>query len=481
MRITELKAFENLSKDTHLVIYGASSGGQKVAETLKSFDVKVDYFVDGNEKTWGTTVLGKKVYAPEHVASDECRIVIASDAHFTEIRNGLEKFGKKNACIFREDIIFPFVKEIAKDFEKAKIKVNSKKSVFIEFLEGYQRGGVEQWSYMVAKGLQNKGLHTKLLARYIENTPLDWNDILVTDFSGEYIDYKKCVKELVEYIGNHLPCTLIVNKQQQLLYAGYISKQLYPNQVNIISVIHSDLEINYIRQQYFEEVIDKFICVSKKIQSTLFENYNISKEKIYYMGSPVVLEMDDTPRTYTVDREKPIRIAYGARLEKVQKRADLLIVLIKELEKRKVNYYFEIAGTGTCYPLIKQFIDEEGLSKKVRMVGNLEHKDMGDFWKRADIFVNVSESEGTPISMLEAMSCGAVPFVFDISGSRDFVEDEKNGFVFFVGRCDVMADTIADLEKFREKLVLIGQMSMKTAREKCNYDDYLDGLIKLVN
>lgn len=473
MRITELKAFENLPQDTHLVIYGASGGGQKVAETLKSFGVEIDYFVDGNEKTWGTTVLGKNVYAPEYVASDECRIIIASDAHFTEIRDGLEKFGKKNACIFREDVMFPLVKEMVTDFEVSEANINIEKSVFIEFLEGYQRGGVEQWSYMVAKGLKNKGIPAKLLARYVENTPADWNDILVTDFSGEYIDYKKCVKELVEYIGNHLPCTLIVNKQQQLLYAGYIAKQLFPDQVKIISVIHSDLDINYIRQQYFDEVINKFVCVSKKIQSTLFENYNISKEKLYYKESPVVLEMDDTPRTYTIDSEKPIRIAYGARLEKVQKRADLLIDLIKELEKRNVHCDFEIAGTGTCYPVIKQFIEEEGLSEKVRMIGNLEHKDMGSFWKKADIFVNVSESEGVGLSMLEAMMMGCLVINTDVAGAREFIT-EKNGYVVSIGDMSTLAERIAFIDEHREHIPMMGQESVKIASERCDLGDYIN-------
>lgn len=50
---------------------------------------------------------------------------------------------------------------------------------------------------------------------------------------------------------------------------------------------------------------------------------------------------------------------------------------------------------------------------------------MDAFWKGQDVFVNVSEYEGTSLSMLEAMGYGCVPVVTDVSGAREFIAQEK--------------------------------------------------------
>ena len=69
-------------------------------------------------------------------------------------------------------------------------------------------------------------------------------------------------------------------------------------------------------------------------------------------------------RVYSTYMDK-IQIGYAGRLEIMQKRADLLIELVKQLELKKVPYIFHIAGTGIYFNEIKQYIKENKLEEKI--------------------------------------------------------------------------------------------------------------------
>lgn len=484
-----MNCVEEIDSMTDLVIYGASSGGQKVAQMFRSFGIEIDYFVDSNEKIWGTYVLDRMIYSPDHLIGKQCKILIASDAGNTAIKDKLKNLGVDNSCILREQVIFPIVKEMLVELKQSlnkkkdyKSQNNRQNNVFIELLEGYQLGGVENWSYMIANGLKEREFKVEILAKKVPVNPSEWEEALNDKFSGDYIDFKQCIKELVDYIADRLPCTIILNKQQQLFYAGYLLKQLYPNQVKIISVTHSDLDAIYERQSYLGCSIDKFMCVSKKIMVEMNTRYDVEIDKLFYKESPVLLKEYEkhNERMYTTDINQQVKIAYGARLERVQKRADLLIPLIQELELRKVNYTLDIAGIGSCYSMINDFILQNNLSDKIHMMGYIEHCDMYKFWNKADIFINLSESEGVGISMLEAMKCGTVPIEFDISGSDEFIENGVNGYIIPCLDYKIMAEKIAYLSQNRELLVEMGLKSKDIIEAKCGYADYIGYLINII-
>ena len=48
---------------------------------------------------------------------------------------------------------------------------------------------------------------------------------------------------------------------------------------------------------------------------------------------------------------------------------------------------------------------------------------------QADIYVSIAESDGVSLSLLEAMSLGAVPVVSDIAANTDWIRDGRGGVV----------------------------------------------------
>ena len=86
--------------------------------------------------------------------------------------------------------------------------------------------------------------------------------------------------------------------------------------------------------------------------------------------------------------------------------------------------------------------------------------------------------------MLEAMECGAVPVVTNVSGTSDVVCDGLTGFKVDFEEAETMIEMIADkidfLAKHSEKRQQMSQEAVKVVREKCDlnrYIDYMEGLL----
>lgn len=78
---------------------------------------------------------------------------------------------------------------------------------------------------------------------------------------------------------------------------------------------------------------------------------------------------------------------------------------------------------------LEQLIDDAGLRQSVRIVGMLPYERMPDLYRLAPVSVSVPFTDGTPMSVLEAMACGSVPVVSDLPSLREWVRHGWNGYL----------------------------------------------------
>ncbi len=84
-----------------------------------------------------------------------------------------------------------------------------------------------------------------------------------------------------------------------------------------------------------------------------------------------------------------------------------------------------IAGGGPEEAALRKAVGESGMSDHVTMTGEISNA--LDYYRAADFFVLSSKSEGMSNALLEAMACGLVPIVTDVSGTESVV-DGRTGF-----------------------------------------------------
>lgn len=453
-------------KRENIVIFGASGGGIKVAKTLKNLGVDFCYFVDNDSLKWGTKIEGKDVKCPKSLLTNNARIIIASN-YQNEIEGQLSEMGIIDRLLLKEEIIL----------EKFKIKVkntnyskNKEKNVIVELADaGICLGGIETWALMVTRSLLKKDRKVTLLTKEKEqDIPKDLEKYTKI-INYDYERYKESIQETIDFLIDMLPCTVISNWQSQVMIAAIMVKKMYPKQMKIISVIHSDNIVLYRRQKYLEQYTDFVFCVSKKIRYIFEHDFHISANKLIYKESPVKNIIYN--KEYTINKTLPIKIGYAGRISKHQKRADLLLNVIKILNEKNVNFTIEIAGDGTYF---NKLVDETKKYKNVKLLGCIQREKIIDFWKDKDLFLSVSDVEGTSLSMLEAMSLGVVPIVTLVSGVKEFVKNDVNGYYSEIEDVDDIVKNIIKIEEDRKKLLCFGNICKKIIKERCNESDYID-------
>lgn len=474
-----------------IIIFGASKAGEKAYEMLKGFDFKVVFFMDNDNNKFDNFFCGIKVKSPSilnQINMDEYLIVIAS-MFYDEISSQLGGYNLIKEKNYIE--INKLIKYILKNnmlsitkrlenisFEKKLFK-DSSPNILITLPRGLVLGGIENWSITINKGLKSFDKNSYLvnlepsIASEVKNV---YTNNKIIDLNFHEINYFNALISACNEITKYLPCTIINNDSFEILQIAYILKKMYPDSIKIISVLHGDVPIIYYQNIIYSEVISKFLCVSQEIERNLIKYLPERKNDIVSKISPV--ELSDIRKNYTCAKE-PIKIGFAGRLVKEQKRCDYLLKLIEELELTKVNYEIHIAGTGPYYDVINKFIINENLKNKVKLYGLIPYDKMNDFWSKLDIYLNLSDYEGTSLSMLEAMGNGVVPIVTDVSGVELFIKNKINGFVINRGDIETAKKIILYLYKNKNLLEIYGAINKKIIRQQCSVNDYIKYLLEL--
>ena len=463
-------------------IFGASGGGQKVAQTFDSFGIAYDCFIDNNKAKWGGKNGDTKILPPTVLKDEDYQILIASE-HQAEIEQQLEQMGLLDRLVLKEDLILPFVskqkKTIKKEYNEKQVSLAKERTVIIDLSEGVQLGGIETWSYMVASMFQTEQIPVEVWAKKTKMEPPAEIAALFRYYPIEYHDFSNNVLELARELIKKAPVSVLINKQTQLMYAAMLAKEICGEEaIRIVSVIHSDNVAFYRRHKYLEKYLDHICCVSKRIWELATKKYNINSEKITYKITPIQLDEDEEMRCYTLDSNQPLQIGYAGRIEVNAKRVDLILPLMEELEKYDCNYHLSLAGDGRFLKQFKEVTKEKGWTDRVTFLGKIPHRDIKKFWMDKDVFLSVSEFEGSSMAALEAMSCGAIPVETNVSGVEELVLPGVNGYYAETGDVNKLARYIYDLDQHREDLKKMGQAAYEVIKKKCNPMEYVADLRK---
>ena len=446
------------------ILFGAGVYAKKYKALLEYLHMDFDYFTDNDSSKWGTVLYGKQVIAPNEIVNfTKCQIIISS-THEIAIRKQLSEMGLSD-CIVGLDDLYNLCEKRMNKTSGDNVSVCQEDTIIVDMYEGIGWGGTELWAANLAYGLRKAGKNVLLLGG-TEQPPLEEHyESLVKRISEQ-----ETIMHMVDLFEANLPCVFINNFAGCAFMAAVMVKKKYPDLVKIVSVIHNDNKSLFDAHMMLSKYIDKIFCVSNQIRVNMQELYDFDKGRYFFKEQPIETEMNLSKKWNT---EQPVRIGYAARLVKQQKRADLLVDLIEYLEQRMVEYVFNIAGEGECIEIIERYIALNRLEGKVKLLGRLPKEEMNSFWKKQDIFVNISEYEGTSLAMLEAMSFGCVPVVTDVSGAREFITEEVNGYICKVGDLQRIAECIRELTLDRKKLEKYGVKCYEMIQQKCNPDRYI--------
>lgn len=131
----------------------------------------------------------------------------------------------------------------------------------------------------------------------------------------------------------------------------------------------------------------------------------------------------------------PDEVAIGAvgRLEP-QKRFDLLLEAFAVVHARRPNTRLFIVGDGSQRDPLAAQIGALGLTESCTLVGHTN--DVRPSYHAFDLFVQSSDYEGTPNTVLEAMALETPIVATDAGGTAELVHDGVHGRIVPIGRVD---------------------------------------------
>lgn len=472
----------------NIFFFGAGRLGRYWLDQWRNFGIKPEGIFDNSESLWGTMCDGVMVYSPDMIREFDFEYIFITCRNENEIiqqLSGLEIPENRivsgdhnilNHMLYCASKRIVFIEAMTECYDPM-----IGKKVLFDLQNGMVLGGVEAWSYDLAKRLKKTGRQGMYLAgdptgEVVLDEVYPVHTLVIQNIEKQKNKIDLYIKEILE----NLPCTVICNFPQHIFWATCMVKSMYPDQIRIISIQHSDDPLYYNVYSLWQEYIDRCMVISTRIEQKLL-SFGMGQDKIGRLEWSVPCK-EKLERTW--DRENLcLQVGYAGRVTVKPKRIDLFFPLAERLKRKHVDFQIHVAGTGDYREKLQERIEKEGFEDCILCTGYVKRKDIPDFWRRQDIMVSCSEWEGHSISQSEAMAEGVVPVITDVSGARDDVTDGYNGYVVDVGDIDALADRIQELYLDRDKLEQMGIRAHNTIynRQK-NMDEtvFWDSLLKEV-
>ena len=247
---------------------------------------------------------------------------------------------------------------------------------------------------------------------------------LINSNTRNYVEDQ--VKELLNIVRREDISTVVANLVIPALYATQYLKQF---NIPVIGVMHSN-------DTFYQGVITKFIHGKSKNQlstavsvseyiNTICESQNTKTQLLNIpCGTP------EAKKSAFPESQEILKVIYAGRLVVQQKRILKLTKAFCDASKVNSNLEFSIYGNGDKEQSISALINHERASKNVKLFKALPPKEIINKIQEHHVFTLMSDYEGMPIALMEAMACGVVPICLnEESGINEIIEHGVNGFI----------------------------------------------------
>ena len=304
--------------------------------------------------------------------------------------------------------------------------------------------GVHSWMQKLVLELRLNNHHCHFLVFEIGKGPYSFINFLnkysfhyITVKADDYLYTPERTKFIIEHVKNIKPDVFMPGFLIAALYAiPWIKKE------NILTVnfIHSDDKIcsaiadRFVKNTDVKWNSDIVFSVSKYIYN-IIGGKNISNH--YY--APYGIQPSINISVY----QNPLKVIYFGRIEEEQKCISDTVRGMINVLKILPNCEFDIYGMGSAVEQIKMLIKNEGQGLPIQYKGSVESSSTYEILSKYQVFLLLSDYEGLPVALLEAMSCGLVPICMNIkSGVDEVIEHNENGFLVENREKDVLENLL---------------------------------------
>ena len=164
-----------------------------------------------------------------------------------------------------------------------------------------------------------------------------------------------------------------------------------------------------------------------------------------------------------IKSNQPLNLLMVARVGAQKDHQRLLRVLWGCLD---IDWTLNLVGGGDDMEL-RRMVDRMGFSDRVNFMG--EREDVPDLMVAADVFLLISNWEGLPLSILEAMRAGLPVIASNVGGVSEAVSHQKTGWVVPAGQDEPLLNALQILLPDRLRLLEMGRCGRDRFEEKFTF------------
>lgn len=292
-------------------------------------------------------------------------------------------------------------------------------------------GGPTSWLMWLMPALRERGFQVRCLV------------FLHTGEDGPMVEFLESMA--IPYDKIHNPDTLqgsirwILARLQQapcdvfipnvVTAANYACRWIRQAGVCTIGILHSDHGYCDALQQEFVAGarvwrMTGFVGVSRELERQL-KTCATADTNIYRIpyGAPI-------PEARTPQPGETLRIGFFGRLITEQKRIQELTRIFCQTVRHAPGVEAVIYGDGPEKAKVQAILANEGAGLPVRLGGSIPPQQVQEEMRTCHVITLMSDYEGLPIALMEAMAGGSVPVCrFNKSGIPELIEDGVNGYI----------------------------------------------------
>jgi glycosyltransferase involved in cell wall biosynthesis len=130
-----------------------------------------------------------------------------------------------------------------------------------------------------------------------------------------------------------------------------------------------------------------------------------------------------------------------------------------------------LIGRGSLESKLRTVVDGFNLRDIVHFAGFVPNDELPKYLSAADVYVSSSLSDGTSLSLLEAMACALPVVATDVPANLEWIVDGFNGCVVPRQDSRTLAARLMDLLKDDDMRRTMAQRNFAIAQERANWDE----------
>ena len=255
----------------------------------------------------------------------------------------------------------------------------------------------------------------------------------------------------------------------------YLKKEIKNKDLKIIIRLHGsdlyeNLKHNYapLRSAIFSAV-DTIVPISEHGYNYIFNKYPKVSSKVFLSR----LGVFDNGFNYNIQNlSKEFTIVSVSNVVALKR----LNLLFDALQKTQSNITWHHFGDGVLMNDLNKAIKNKRQGLKVILHGYVSNQTLINFYQKqqVDLFVNVSSSEGLPVSIMEALSFGIPVIATDVGGTSELVSDKVGELISSTFSSDSLGQNIEKLLNLKSEELLLLRSNARSIFElkvnaKINY------------